>query len=73
MESTIQALSKQLSTKKDRRSMHSSSDASVLVKQVRDTHNPQSHFLDVRPVFLISEYILHQSITPPTIDAVTKV
>ena len=47
------------------------SDDSTLVKQVRETHNSDGHYVDVTPVLAVAEDILRR--VAPGIDGVINV
>ncbi|KAF4351304.1 hypothetical protein F8388_010858 [Cannabis sativa] len=53
--------------KRDHNRRHMISDDSTMVRQIRETHSPETHFLDVKPIILVIEDIFRR--TAPGIDA----
>ncbi|XP_062116089.1 protein SIEVE ELEMENT OCCLUSION B-like [Humulus lupulus] len=53
--------------KSDLSRKHMISDDSTMVRQIRETHSPETHYLDVKPIILVIEDIFRR--TAPGIDA----
>lgn len=57
--------------KRDLSRKYAQSDDSVMVRQIRETHSSESHYIDVKPVLIIIEDILRR--TAPGIEAAINV
>lgn len=69
--SITQAIVPRLAGRRDLSRKYAQSDDSFLVRQIRETHSSEDHYVDVKPLLAVIEDILRR--TSPGIEALINV